>query len=414
MAASPPSAALRGTATSQVKRSRRSAAALMAAFLVLLGVVALDAAVAGLVERRLAAALGQALGMPVSVDLYGWPVLPRMVAGVMPRARIAGDSGDEGRSPAAFEAWLTAVDVDPRALVDRGRPVAFAASGGRLTATFQDGSGPLGAAHVVATLGEVAARIGPDAAVLRVGSAVVYGSEPGQSLEDVSPALLAARLETVDVQVTDPPVGAHRVAAVAQRGSMQASGEAGGELPLGASSLNLTFEDGVFNGDAAGPLLTADEARVAATQVPWPQSPVSMSRVDATFHDLRVDRRGAGPDGATPLLTSGHATVAVEIDEPAANAVWPLPGQVSFLDETARLTVGPVTLDVEVGAEDGDLVLQPRVPLALRTLVDELPALRLPPMLPHGVVLDEAQVETDLLLLRASGERLEVPVGRGS
>ncbi|MDP8970636.1 MAG: hypothetical protein M3N52_09135 [Actinomycetota bacterium] len=377
----------------------------------LLALLAVDAALTALLERRLAAALGHALGIRATVELYGWPVVPRVLAGVVPRAKVAGASDDGSSSSlAALEAWLTAVDVDPQALADGGQPVSIASSGGRLTVTFRKGAEPLGAAQVVATLEEVAARVGPDRAAIRVGAAVVYGSELGQAREDLTGVLFDARLQGVAVELTDPPVGAGSVAAAAQRGSLQARGHTGGALPLGASSLGLDFQDGVANGDAAGPLLGAEQAQVVATRLRWPGSPASVSRLDGTFQDLRIDRRGAGPR----VLTSSHATLAAEIDESAVNAVWPLPGQVSLLDERARLTVGPVTLDVEVGAEAGDLLLQPRMPPALRPLVDDLPALRLPAMLPHGAVLEEAQVESGLLLLRASGQRLEVPVGRGS
>lgn len=378
----------------------------------LLALLAVDAVLTALAERRLAAALGHALGIRATVELYGWPVVPRMLAGVVPRAKVAGASDDGSSSPlAALEAWLTAVDVDPRALADGGQPVSITASVGRLTVTFREGAEPLGAARVVATLEEIAARLGPESAAIRVGSAVVYGGELGPAREDLTGALLDARLQEVAVQVTDPPVGAGSVTAAAQRGSLRVRGEAGGKLPLGASSLSLDFQDGVANSDATGPLLGADQAQVVATRLRWPGSPASVSRLDGTFHDLRIDRRGAGPRGVTPVLTSSHATLAAEIDESAVNAVWSLPGRVSLLDERARLTVGPVAVDVEIRADDGDLVLQPRVPLGLRPLVADFPALRLPPMLPQGAVLEEAQVQSDVLVLRASGERLEVPVG---
>ncbi len=52
------------------------------------GLVAADAVLTGVAERRAAQRVGEALGAPASVDLQGWPVTLRLLLDAVPRADV--------------------------------------------------------------------------------------------------------------------------------------------------------------------------------------------------------------------------------------------------------------------------------------------------------------------------------------
>ncbi len=73
-----------------------------------------------------------------------------------------------------------------------------------------------------------------------------------------------------------------------------------------------------------------------------------------------------------------------------------------LLPGVARLTLGPVAVDVYVHVAEGKVVLAPRVPPELRPLIGDAPLFSFAPALPWGAEMEGVEVRLGGLVLRGS------------
>lgn len=180
--------------------------------------------------------------------------------------------------------------------------------------------------------------------------------------------------------------------------------------PLGASSLQLTLRDinSRLGRGVSGNLLTSSGADAVAHELAFPNSPARLSRLRATLPELRLTK--PAPTADSLIVESPDARFQALLTEAAANTIWTLPGQVKFLADVARLTVGPFSLDVQISVSGDRVVLTPQVPPPLQGVVGALPPVSLRPNLPLGAVIQEVEVSPGVMILRGSSQRLQVPL----
>jgi LmeA-like phospholipid-binding len=76
-------------------RSKRYGVATLAlAFGLAIAFVIANGLIAWQIERRMEISLEDSLGFPVEVDLYGWPVVPRLLLGSVPQTRVTAHDVD--------------------------------------------------------------------------------------------------------------------------------------------------------------------------------------------------------------------------------------------------------------------------------------------------------------------------------
>lgn len=180
--------------------------------------------------------------------------------------------------------------------------------------------------------------------------------------------------------------------------------------PLGASSLELTLRDitSRLGRGVSGNLLTASGAEVVVHDLAFPNSPARLSRLHASLPQLRLTK--PAPTADNVVLESPDARFQALLTEAAANTLWTLPGQVKFLADVARLTVGPFSLDIQISVAGARVILAPQVPPPLQGVVGALPPVSLRPNLPLGAVIQEVEVTPGVMTLRGSSQRLQVPL----
>lgn len=181
--------------------------------------------------------------------------------------------------------------------------------------------------------------------------------------------------------------------------------------PLGMSQLEvvLTGLSGRLGRGATGTLLSAADARLVAEDLSLPESPAELAMFRVRLSDARLIRQQASGRDLL-VVESQRATFEATLTEEEVNRAWTAPGRVRFLPGVARLMVGPVAVDVDVGVSGGEVVLTPRVPPALRALVGDAPQLAFAPALPLGAQMEAIEVRSGEILLRGSATRLEVPL----
>lgn len=180
--------------------------------------------------------------------------------------------------------------------------------------------------------------------------------------------------------------------------------------PLGVSSLEASLR-GItsrLGRGVSGNLLTASEADVIVSDVAFPDSPARLARLQASFPELRLTK--AAPKAATLTLESPDARFQAQVTEAAANTLWTLPGQVIFLADVARLTIGPLSFDVQVRVEGNRVILEPQVPPPLQAVVGALPPVSFRPSLPLGATIQEVKLQPGVLTLRGSAQKLQIPL----
>lgn len=155
-------------------------------------------------------------------------------------------------------------------------------------------------------------------------------------------------------------------------------------------------------------LLTSSGAEVVASDLAFPNSAATLSRLHATLPELRLTK--PAPTAETLLLESPDARFEALLAESAANTLWILPGQVNLLEDIARLTVGPFSLDLRVYVEGDRVVLEPEVPPLIQAVIGPLPPVSLRPDLPLGAVIQEVELKPGTLILRGSSQKLQVPL----
>lgn len=181
--------------------------------------------------------------------------------------------------------------------------------------------------------------------------------------------------------------------------------------PLGMSRLEVMLVDlgGHVGRGATGTLLSASEARLMAENLSLPESPAGLASFQAWLSDARVTKRD-GPGTDLVLVESPRTVFEAVLTEDAINRAWTYPGRVSLLPGVVSLTVGPVSVDVDVHVAGRHIVLDARVPRELRSLVGDAPQLSFTPALPLGAQMEAVEVRRADLVLRGSATRLEVPL----
>ncbi len=301
---------------------RRAGLVLGVVVAILAGLVALNAVLTSVVERRLSARFSEGIGKPATVDLQGWPAALRLVIGGVPRVEVRSGGGPVGDTPIrTLDASLFDVDVDARTLLDGGPPIRLTAARAHLDVAFHPDRAPLGASSLQLTLRDVDSRLG--------------------------------------------------------RG-------------------------------VSGNLLTSRGATTVVHDLAFPNSSARLLRLHATLPELRLTKPAPAADNV--ILESPDARFDATLTEAAANTLWTLPGQVKFLDDVARLAVGPFSVDIQITVAGDRVVLTPQVPPPLQGVVGPLPPVSLRPNLPLGAVIQEVEVSPGLMNLRGSSQRLQVPL----
>ncbi|MDP8960143.1 MAG: hypothetical protein M3N32_00690 [Actinomycetota bacterium] len=180
--------------------------------------------------------------------------------------------------------------------------------------------------------------------------------------------------------------------------------------PLGVSSLELSLRNitSRLGRGVSGNLLTSRDAEMMVSDIAFPNSPARLSRLHATFPELRLTK--PAPTADTVVVESPDARFEALLTEAAANTLWTLPGQVKFLEDVARLTVGPFSLDVQLRVAGDRVVLEPQVPPLLRPVIRALPPVSFRPDLPLGAVIEEVQLQAGTMILQGSSQQLQVPL----
>ncbi len=180
--------------------------------------------------------------------------------------------------------------------------------------------------------------------------------------------------------------------------------------PLGASSLQLTLRDidSRLGRGVSGNLLTSRGATTVVHDLAFPNSSARLLRLHATLPELRLTK--PAPTADNVILESPDARFDALLTEAAANTLWTLPGQVKFLADVARLTVGPFSLDIHISAAGDRIILAPQVPPPLQGVVGPLPPVSFRPNLPLGAVIEQVEITPGVMTLRGSSEQLQIPL----
>lgn len=180
--------------------------------------------------------------------------------------------------------------------------------------------------------------------------------------------------------------------------------------PLGASRLELSMNDMTSRlaRDESSGVLTAGGAEMVVRDLAIPDSPARLSHLHVSLPELRLTRAASPQDSL--VLESPDARFEALLTEAAANTLWDLPGQVTFLADVGRLTVGPLSLDLRVRVTGDRVVLEPQVPPLLQPVVGALPPVSFRPNLPLGAVIQDVELQPQNLIVRGSSRRLEVPL----
>lgn len=180
--------------------------------------------------------------------------------------------------------------------------------------------------------------------------------------------------------------------------------------PLGASSLELTLRDidSRLGRGVSGNLLTSSGGEVVVSDLAFPNSAASLSRLHASLPALSLTK--PAPAANNLIVQSPGARFQALLTEAAANTLWTLPGQVKFLPDVARLVVGPFSLDVRIGVEGDRVVLEPQVPPPLQAVLGFFPPVSFRPNLPLGAVIEEVELHPGAMTLRGSSQELQVPL----
>ncbi len=234
-------------------------------------------------------------------------------------------------------------------------------------------------------------------------------SSGGGPVGDTPIRTLQATLFDVDVDATTLLDGGPPIRLTAVRAHVDASFRPD-RAPLGADNLQLTLRniDARLGRGVSGKLLTASDADVVVHGLAFPNSPAQLSRLHATLPELQLTK--PAPTADSIVLESPGARFQALLTEAAANTLWTLPGQVKFLADVARLTVGPFSLDMQISIAGDRVVLTPQVPPPLQSVVGGLPPVSLRPELPLGAVIEEVEVTPGAMTLRGSSQRLQVPL----
>ncbi|MFN2555434.1 MAG: hypothetical protein ABR592_00945 [Nitriliruptorales bacterium] len=251
----------------------------------------------------------------------------------------------------------------------------------------------------------------PAAVRLLLGGLPRANAENAGGADGTSPLrTLAARVDDLDVAAASL-VDGHRPLSFTGRRLHLAVTFRQEAAPLGMSRLEIGLDDlvGSLDRGAGRSLVTASEARLTAENLSLPDSPATLASFRARLGSTRMTRV-EGQRAPSILVESPSASFEALLTEDEVNRIWTYPGHVLLLPGVTRLTLGPVTVDVDVHVADGKVVLAPRVPPQLRPLVGEAPHLSFVPALPLGAEMQGVEVRQGDLVLRGSATRVEVPL----
>ncbi len=180
--------------------------------------------------------------------------------------------------------------------------------------------------------------------------------------------------------------------------------------PLGANRMELILHEitSRLARDGSSDVLTARRAEMVVSDLAFPDSSARLSRLHVTLPELQLTRTASPRDSL--VLESPDARFEALLTEAAANTLWTLPGQVTFLADVGRLTIGPLSLDLHVRVVGDQVVLEPQVPPRLQPVVGAFPPVSFRPNLPLGAVIQDVELQPQTLTLRGSSRRLEVPL----
>lgn len=144
---------------------------------------------------------------------------------------------------------------------------------------------------------------------------------------------------------------------------------------------------------------------IHAQDVPL-QDDAHLDRLDVTLTNVRVTLSQLRGDSAR-LPPAGQARFRAEVGAEAVTRLLALPGlvNVDFADGRLQLSLGDFSIDAEVGADDGDLLIQPQSSLAEALGLDRF-TVDLSDQ-PGSPAVDDAEVTGESLILRG---RLEAVV----
>lgn len=358
---------------------------------------AADLGLTVLAERRIAGRVAAAVGAPVTVDLVGWPVTARAVAGSIPAVTAATTATAPG-PVTGLSARLTDLTLDlPAVLRDPDR-LALTAAGGRVVLPLRAGATPFGADTIVVSATALDLGLGADSSRVDAGAARLVARREQRELAVATATVLEVALAHDAEQVT-------AVTATAGEGDLAATEDAGsGALALDVRRLEASGTDLRVVADGAERRLEAAVLEVSADGLPLAESDVRLARIDARLPAARIT---PGADGTR--IDSADGTLTAVLGEDAANELWPFPGTIAFTQDAAELALGPATLGIEVAAEDGAIALTPVVPAFLEPVVADIGTLRIVPRLPGGAMLTGAEVALGTLTLTATGDTIVVP-----